>query len=98
MILTSESIREVILAGIHQIAPEAELESLKDDAEFRRELEIDSFDFLRLLVFVNERLKVEFPETDYGGLTSVAKLVSYVDNKLSVSKSAGDGEKTQVTS
>ncbi|MFN9958259.1 MAG: acyl carrier protein [bacterium] len=79
----------MILEGIHQIAPEAELESLQDDAEFRRELEIDSFDFLRLLVFVNERLKVDFPETDYGGLTSVSKLVSYVSRKLLPSSPVG---------
>ncbi|MEY4567685.1 MAG: hypothetical protein RLY14_2655 [Planctomycetota bacterium] len=80
------SIRSVILEGIHQIAPEADIDSLTDDVEFRRELEIDSFDFLRLLVFIHERLRIDFPETEYGRLTSVAKLVSFIEANLMKSK------------
>ncbi len=75
-------IRATILEGLHQIAPEADLEILSDETKLRRELEIDSFDFLRLLVFLNERLGVEFPEADYGQLTSVRKLVEFIAGKL----------------
>ena len=76
------SIRAVILDGLHRIAPEADLESLEDHVEFRRELEIDSVDFLRLLIFVHERLGIDIPEADYGSLSSIAALVSYVERKL----------------
>lgn len=79
---TPSSIRMVILEGLHQIAPEADLDSLTDDVDFRRELEIDSFDFLRLLVIIHEKLEVEFPESDYGQLRSIATLVNYVEAKL----------------
>lgn len=88
---TTASIRAVILDGLHQIAPEADLGALTDEIEFRRELEIDSFDFLRLLIFVHDRLDVEFPEAEYGRLTTVAKLVNYIEAKLLSSKQTNSG-------
>lgn len=77
------SIRSLILERLHQIAPEADLESLSDSVDLRRELEIDSFDFLQLLIFLNERLGVEFPEADYGGLTTIQSLTTFIGKGLS---------------
>jgi acyl carrier protein len=72
------SIRSVIHEEIRQIAPEADLESLNDSADFRRELEIDSFDFLRLLIALHERLGVDFPEAEYGRLASIRDLTAFI--------------------
>jgi acyl carrier protein len=73
-------IRETILRGLHLIAPEADLTTLSDEVDLRRELEIDSFDFLRLLVFLNEQLAVEFPEAEYGRLTTLHNLAAFIQN------------------
>jgi|694.fasta_scaffold12846_11 acyl carrier protein len=80
------AIREVVLEGLHQIAPEADLESLSDQVEFRRELEIDSFDFLRLLIIVHERLGIDVPEADYGGLSTISRLLDYLHTKQNLAE------------
>ncbi len=75
-------IRAAILDGLRQIAPEADIESLAPDADIRLSLEIDSFDFLRLLIGLNERLGVEIPERDYGELGTLKSLVDYLAQQV----------------
>ena len=75
-------IRAAILDGLRQIAPEADIETLAPDADIRRSLEIDSFDFLRLLIGLNERLGVEIPERDYGELGTLKSLVDYLAQQV----------------
>ena len=61
-----------------QIAPEGDLGSLKSDRPLRDQLDIDSFDFLRWLIALNERLGVEIPEADYGRLATLNGAVDYL--------------------
>ncbi|MCE2792739.1 MAG: acyl carrier protein [Planctomycetota bacterium] len=76
---TRTEIRAAIGAAISSIAPEADWERLDEQVDFRRRLEIDSFDFLRILVALNQQLGVEFPEADYGRLVTLAGLVAYIE-------------------
>lgn len=75
------AIRFEVLAGLQRIAPEADLASLDETEDLRRALEIDSFDFLRLLTGLQERLGVDFPEADYGQLMTLSALVKYIATK-----------------
>jgi acyl carrier protein len=75
------STRDTILGIISNVAPEAELEGIDDEADIRDELDIDSMDFLDVLVGVAERLGVEIPEADYGEVQTLAALVRYVDER-----------------
>ncbi len=77
---TVAELTEVVRSELGQIAPEADLSKLASNADFRRALEIDSFDFLRLLTILNERLGVEFPEADYGRLVTLDGLVAYIES------------------
>ncbi len=81
MSLDVAAIRSEILKGLQRIAPEADLGALNEDEDFRRALEIDSFDFLRLLTALHEQLGVEFPEADYGRLTTLDALANYIAGK-----------------
>lgn len=76
---TRAEIRAAIGAAIGSIAPEADWEQLDEHADFRRRLEIDSFDFLRILIALNQQLGVEFPEAEYGRLVTLAGLVAYIE-------------------
>lgn len=80
-------IKAAILAELAEIAPEADLTKLSAESDFRRALEIDSFDFLRLLIALNRRLQVEFPEADYGRLVNLKGLVAYIEAR---EKAAGE--------
>ena len=80
-------IKRAIFDGLRQIAPESEPETLAADANVRKTLDIDSYDFLNFLIGLNEKLGVEVPEEDYGKVRSVRELVSYfaerVEDKVS---------------
>lgn len=80
MSYTDDELRGLIAAEIMKIAPEADLESVSANADFRRELEIDSFDFLRILIGLNQQLGVEIDEADYGKLTTLDNLVRHLSN------------------
>ena len=58
-------IRTAILQSIARVAPDADLDDLDPGADLRDALDIDSMDFLGVLVGINERLGVEVPEADY---------------------------------
>lgn len=76
---TAEVIREAIESELRAIAPEADLAKLGPDSDFRQALEIDSFDFLRMLIGLNQRLGIEFPEEEYGRLVNLKGLVAYIE-------------------
>lgn len=73
--------RETIVAIIVDVAPDAEVDDIPDDADLRDELDIDSMDFLKVLVGIQEQLGVQVPEADYEKVRSLAGLVGYVDER-----------------
>ena len=69
-------------ALLKKIAPEANPEDVAPGENLREALDIDSFDFLNLLIGLHETLGVEIPEGDYGKLTTLNHLVSYLSQRL----------------
>jgi acyl carrier protein len=66
-----------------EIAPEADLTTLKPDISFRDQLDIDSMDFLNFIVALHKEFHVDLPESDYPRLASIDGCVSYLERKLS---------------
>jgi acyl carrier protein len=81
----SQAIRQTVIDAILAIAPEADFTQLDTGRSLRQQLDIDSFDFLNLLIDLHERLGVEIPEADYGKVDSLDSLVAY----LAARKSGG---------
>ncbi len=82
--MTRDEIRAAILDAVGAIAPEADPRAIRADVPLREQLDIDSFDFLNLLVRVHEALGVEIPESDYGKLATLDAFVAHVVAKKSV--------------
>lgn len=80
--MTDEMVRAKILGILGEIAPDADLTKLRGDAQMRDELDIDSMDFLNVVVAVAEVLHVEIPERDYGHLATLDSMVAYVCARL----------------
>jgi acyl carrier protein len=80
--MSEAEIRAAITAELTEIAPEADLGEIPVGENFREELDIDSYDFLRLLIGLNERLGVEIPEEDYEKLVTLADIIAYLDKRL----------------
>lgn len=78
---TAKEITDTVLRLLGQIAPEADLSSLKPDLGFRDQLDIDSMDFLNFVIALHEALHVEIPEADYPRLASLNGCVEYLRSR-----------------
>jgi acyl carrier protein len=77
--LTAASeIRKIVVDAILAIAPEGDIAHLDAGRSLRQQLDLDSFDFLNLLIDLHARLGVEIPEADYGRVDSLESLVAYL--------------------
>jgi len=52
---------------------------LRGDEDIRDQLDLDSMDFLNVLVAIAEQLRVEIPERDYAKVRTLDALVAYVE-------------------
>ena len=76
--MTAEAIEEVVLQTIGEIAPEADLEHVDRQRNLRQQLDLDSMDFLNVVVGLHDRLGIDIPEADYPKLATLEGIVRYV--------------------
>ncbi len=76
--MTSDEIRAAVLDILKNIAPDEDLSDLKDDVSFREQLELDSMDFLDIVMELRKRYRVQVPEDDYVELASMNSTVRYL--------------------
>ena len=77
--MTPVEIREEILDILGDIAPDEDLSGLVDETVFREQLELDSMDFLDIVMELRKRYRVQIPEEDYEQLASMASTVAYLE-------------------
>ena len=80
--MTNEQINDAILQIISVIAPDEDLSHVKSDVALRDQLELDSMDFLDIVMELRKRYNVEVPEAEYGHLASLDSCVAYLAPKL----------------
>jgi len=80
--MSPAEIREEILDILNDISPDEELDDLDDDQPFRDQLELDSMDFLDIVMELRKRHRVQIPEEDYGHLASMSSTVTYLEPKM----------------
>jgi acyl carrier protein len=79
--MTAAEIRRILVEELRRIAPEVEPASLQTDVSLRDQVDLDSMDFLRLMVALHERLGVEIPEADDPRLGTLDDAVAYLGAK-----------------
>lgn len=77
--MTTVDIRDAILDILENIAPDEDLGDLTDDVPFREQLELDSMDFLDIVMELRKRYRIQIPEDDYVELRSMASTVAYLE-------------------
>ena len=75
-------IRQVILDILKKIAPDEDLSSLDDAVPFREQMELDSMDFLDIVMELRKAYRVQIPEEDYHHLGSMDTTVTYLTPML----------------
>jgi acyl carrier protein len=76
--MTPAEIREEILDILQNIAPDEDLGDLQDQVAFREQLELDSMDFLDIVMELRKRYRIQIPEEDYPELASMASTTRYL--------------------
>ena len=80
--MNESEIRTRVVGVIKSVAPELEEGELKADRPLRDQIDLDSMDWLNVLVALHEKLHVDIPEADYGKLVTLDDLVGYLREKL----------------
>lgn len=76
--MTAEQIRQVVLDILARIAPDEDLSNLDDEVAFRDQMELDSMDFLDIVMELRKMYRVQIPEEDYENLGTMSSTVSYL--------------------
>ena len=76
--MSPAEIREEVLDILRDIAPDEDLSQLDDEVRFREQLELDSMDFLDIVMELRKRHRIQIPEADYKALASMASTVNYL--------------------
>lgn len=81
--MTATNVRQIVLDIISDIAPDEDVTSIDDSKSLREQLDLDSMDFLDIVMELRKRHKVEVPQEDYPKLATLDSCVSYLSPKFS---------------
>ena len=76
--LTREQVRAAILDTLCAIAPEVDPAGIAPDKPLREQVDLDSFDFLNVIIRLHEKLGIDIPESDYAELSTLDSAIEYL--------------------
>jgi len=80
--MTTSDIKQLILDIIADIDDEADFTDLDADKPLRDQLDLDSMDFLDIVMELRKRYKLQIPEADYPQLATLNSCVAYLQPLL----------------
>lgn len=80
--MTKEECQQIVLDIIGEIAPDEELSNVKPDVRLRDQLDLDSMDFLDIVMELRKKHGIEVPEADYPELASLDSCAAYLTPKF----------------
>ena len=80
--MNESEIRAGVIAAILSIAPEVDADALDPARRLRDQVDLDSMDWLNVIVSLHERFGIEIPEADYAQLNTLNAIVSYLDSRM----------------
>ncbi len=76
--MTNDEVKALILAELHKIAPEVDLNELDPTIDLREQVDIDSMDVLNLAIAIHESTGIDIPEADYPKILTLEGCVAYL--------------------
>jgi acyl carrier protein len=80
--MTQDETKQVVLEIIADIAPDEDISNLKADVRLRDQMQLDSMDFLDIVMELRKRHNIEVPEADYIQLASLDSCAAYLTPKF----------------
>ena len=80
--MTQDECKKLVLDIIADIAPDEDLSNVKPDVRLRDQLQLDSMDFLDIVMELRKQHGVEVPEADYIHLATLDSCAEYLTPKF----------------
>ncbi len=80
--MTRESIKAAIIEIINEIVPDEDLSDLDHQKPLRDQIDLDSMDFLDIVMELRKKYRIEFPEEDYDELSTMNSTIDYLLPKM----------------
>jgi len=80
--MTQDEVQKIVLEIIEEIAPDEDTSSLDPAVRLRDQLDLDSMDFLDIVMELRKKHGIEVPEEDYPKLATLQSCGEYLTPKF----------------
>ena len=80
--MTEDQVKQIVIDIINEIAPDEDTSGLKDEVALREQMDLDSMDFLDIVMELRKQHGIEVPEADYPELASLQSCADYLTPKF----------------
>ena len=80
--MNEDQVKQIVIDIINEIAPDEDTSDLKPDVNLREQLDLDSMDFLDIVMELRKQHGIEVPEADYPQLASLDSCAAYLTPKF----------------
>ena len=80
--MTKDNIKNIVLEIIADIAPDEDLSEVKSDERLRAQLDLDSMDFLDIVMELRKHYGILIPEEEYPHLATLDSCAEYLYPKF----------------
>ena len=80
--MTKDDCKKLVIDIISDIAPDEDLSAIKPEIRLRDQLQLDSMDFLDIVMELRKRHGIEVPEAAYAHLASLESCAEYLTPKF----------------
>ncbi|TVP77707.1 MAG: acyl carrier protein [Puniceicoccaceae bacterium] len=80
--MTEDQVKQIVIDIINEIAPDEDTTALKSEINLRDQMDLDSMDFLDIVMELRKQHSIEVPEEDYPKLASLDSCAEYLTPKF----------------
>jgi acyl carrier protein len=80
--MTKDEVKQSIIDIINEILPDGDCSGVDPAIRLRDQLELDSMDFLDIVMELRKQYKIEVPEADYPKLATLNSCVEYLEPQM----------------
>ncbi|MFQ5673903.1 MAG: acyl carrier protein [Nitrospinales bacterium] len=84
--MSRDEVRAAIMGILADIAPDEDFSAVDDGKNLREQFDLDSMDFLDIVMELRKRYNVEVPEKDYDELATLSSCVNYLQPLLTAAR------------
>jgi len=80
--MTEDQVKQIVIDIIEEIAPDEDTSNIDHAVALRDQLDLDSMDFLDIVMELRKQHNIEVPEADYPELVSLESCANYLTPKF----------------